>query len=68
MKVKNMVNERETTYQKLYQNSKKKLTTGLLAGVVALALAIVASLFTNSILACIFSILSLVISGGEYIS
>ena len=68
MKVKNMVNERETTYQKLYQNSKKKLTNGLLAGIVALALAIVASLFTNSILACIFSILSLFISGGEYIS
>ncbi len=66
MKVKNMVNERGTTYQKLYLNSKKKLTNGLIAGVVALALAIISSMFTNNILACVFSVISLVIAGGEY--
>lgn len=68
MKVKNMVNERESTYQKLCLNSKKKLTNILLTGIVALILAIVSSLFANSVLACIFSVVSLVISGGEYIA
>ncbi len=63
-----MVNEREATYKKLYLNSKKKLTNILLTGIVALALAIISSLFNNGVLACIFSIISLVIAGGEYAS
>ncbi len=51
----------------MYAYSKKNLQSSMLTGVVALVLAIIASLF-GSVLACIFSIISLFIAGGELVS
>jgi Cd2+/Zn2+-exporting ATPase len=65
MKVKNMVKSKQTTYSKITSYIGKDLKKGLLTGVVALVLAIISSLFNNAVLACIFSILSLVIAGAE---
>ena len=65
MKVKNMVKSKQTTYSKITSYIGKDLKKGLLTGVIALALAIISSLFNNAVLACIFSILSLVIAGAE---
>lgn len=68
MKVKNMGEERQSTYSKLYAYSRKNLKNSFLTGVVALVFAMIASLFNSAVLACIFSILSLILSGGEAIS
>lgn len=65
MKVKNMVKSKQTTYSKITSYVGKDLKKGFLTGVVALALAIISSLFNNAVLACIFSILSLIIAGAE---
>lgn len=54
-------------YQKMYSYKKKKLAPGFLAGVVALLMALLASICGN-VLACIISIFSLFISGGELLS
>lgn len=67
MKVKNMVKSKQTTYSKITANIGKNFKKNLLVGLVGLALAIIASLFNNAVLACVFSILSLVISGAEVI-
>lgn len=68
MKVKNMGQEHQSTYLNLYAHTKKKLTNGLLTGGVALILAILASLFNNAVVVCIFSAASLIISGSEAVS
>ncbi len=68
MKVKNMKQEIQGTYSKLYAQSKKNVTTALLVGGIALVLALIASLFKSPVLICIFSILSLILSGGEIVS
>jgi len=65
MKVKNMSRNRQSTYSKLMQLSNKNLKRNFLLGVIALVLAFIASLIKNNILCCIFSLISLVISGGE---
>ncbi len=67
MKVKNMVKSKQTTYSKVISHIGKDLKKSFLVSVVALALAIIASLFDNAVLACIFSILSLIIAGAEVI-
>lgn len=67
MKVKNMVKSKQTTYSKMISHIGKDLKKSLLVGLVALALAIIASVFNNAVLSCIFSILSLVIAGAEVI-
>ena len=68
MKVKNMGQEHQSTYLNLYAHTKKKLTNGLLTGGVALILAILASLFNNAVVVCIFSAAALIISGSEAVS
>ncbi len=68
MKVKNMGQEHQSLYLKRIPGTKKKLTNGLIAGGVALLLAIIASLFKNTVVICIFSVLSLLFSGGEVVS
>ncbi len=67
MKVKNMVKSKQTTYSKITANIGKNFKKNLLVGLVGLALAIIASMFNNAVLACIFSILSLIVSGAEVI-
>jgi len=68
MKVKNMTQEHQSTYVKQYSYKKDKLTNGLFTGVLALVFAMIAVLFTNRFLVCIFSILSLVFAGGEVLA
>ena len=65
MKVKNMVRSKQTTYSKMILHIGKNQKKSLLVGLVALALAIIATLFNNAVLSCIFSILSLIIAGAE---
>jgi len=65
MKVKNMVRNRQSTYSKLVQFSSKNLKSSFLVSLVALILAFIASIVSNSILVCLLSIISLVISGAE---
>lgn len=67
MKVKNMVKNKQTTYSKLISHIGKDLKKSFLVSIVALALAIIASLFDNVVLSCMFSILSLIIAGAEVI-
>lgn len=67
MKVKNMVRSKQTTYSKLTSHIGKNLKRSFLVSVVALTLAIIASLFNNVVAACIFSVLSLIIAGAEII-
>ncbi len=68
MKVKNMTNDNISTYQKLYSFSGKKLKNGVISAAIALVLAIIASLFDSKVFGCIFSVLSLIMSGSEYVS
>lgn len=65
MKVKNMVRSKQTTYSKMISHIGKDFKKSLLVGLVALALAIIATVFNNAVLSCIFSILSLIIAGAE---
>lgn len=67
MKIKNMAKSKQTTYSKLITHIGKDLKKSFLVSIVALALAIIASLFDNVVLSCIFSILSLIIAGAEVI-
>ncbi len=67
MKVKNMVKNKQTTYSKLISHIGKDLKKSFLVSIVALALAIIASLFDNAVLSCMFSIFSLIIAGAEVI-
>lgn len=68
MKIKNMENNYQSTYQTLIINNKRKLTNNSITGIIALAIALLASFFSNSIVICIFCVLSLVLSGGEIFS
>lgn len=67
MKIKNMVKNKHSVYSKYASLSNKKYKQSFLTSLVALGIAIIASLFNNPVLACIFSIISLVISGAEVI-
>lgn len=64
MKANKKGNASKYLYQKMYSYTKKKLGTSFLTGVVALAFAILAS-YCGNVLACIFSIFALILSGGE---
>ncbi len=68
MKVKNMVRNKQSISSKLMQMNDKKFRTNLLVGLLALILAFVASKMPNAFLICLFSIISLVLSGAETIS
>lgn len=70
MKVKNMVQEQQKQGISFMQTaiSNKKMTNDFLTGGAALLLAIVASLFHNNFLICLFSILSLVLSGSSIVA
>ena len=67
MKIKNMVKNKHTVYSKYASLSNKKYKQSFLTGLMALGVAIVASLFNNPVAACIFSIISLIIAGAEVI-
>ncbi len=67
MKIKNMVKNKHTVYSKYASLSNKKYKQSFLTGLMALGIAIVASLFNNPVAACIFSIISLIIAGAEVI-
>lgn len=67
MKIKNMVKNKHTVYLKYASLSNKKYKQSFLTSLVALGVAVIASLFNNPVLACIFSIISLVIAGAEVI-
>ena len=67
MKIKNMVKNKHTVYSKYSSLSNKKYRQSFLTSLVALGIAVIASLFNNPVAACIFSIISLVIAGGEVI-
>ena len=68
MKVKNMGQEHQSTYLKRYAFTKKKLLNGFITGGLSLILAIVGALFKNTVVICIFSAVSLILSGGETVS
>lgn len=68
MKVKNMVRNKQTTYSKLMQINSKKFKNNLIVSIVSLALAFIASKMPNAFFICLFSILSLVLSGAETVS
>lgn len=70
MKVKNMVQgqERKGTYARAKTKKKEKMVNGLITGALALLLAIVSSAFRSSVVICIFSVLSLLLSGGAAVS
>ena len=68
MKVKNMGQENQSTYLKRYAFTKKKLLNGFITGGLSLILAIVGALFKNTVVICIFSAVSLILSGGETVS
>jgi len=65
MKVKNMVRNRQSTYLKLMQINTKNLKKGLLMGVVALAVAFMASKLDDGFFRWFLAILSFVIAGAE---
>lgn len=67
MKIKNMVKKKNSVYSKYVSLSNKKYKQSFLTGLIALGIAIIASLFNNPIAACIFSIVSLIIAGAEVI-
>jgi len=68
MKVKNMTKKKQTTYQKLMQMNSRNLKVNVLAAVVALILAFLASKIPNTFFLCLVSTISLVISGAETMS
>ena len=68
MKVKNMVRNKQTTYSKLMQINSKKFKNNLIVSIVSLVLAFIASKMPNGFFICLFSILSLVLSGAETVS
>ncbi len=68
MKVKNMVRNKQSTYSKLMQQNDKNLKTSLLVGALALVLAFLASKMPSLFFVCLFSIVSLVLSGAETVS
>lgn len=67
MKIKNMVKNKHSVYSKYTALSNKKYKQSFLTSLVALGIAILASIFDNVVLACIFSLVALVISGAEVI-
>lgn len=67
MKIKNMVKNKHSVYSKYTALSNKKYKQSFLTSLVALGIAILASIFDNVVLACIFSLVALVLSGAEVI-
>ncbi len=67
MKVKNMLKSKQSTYSKYTALSGKNLKQSFLTSLIALAVAIIASLFDNIILAGIFGVISLIIAGAEVV-
>ena len=67
MKIINMVKNKHSVYSKFASLSNKKYKQPMLTSLVALGIAVIASLFNNPVLACIFSVISLIIAGAEVI-
>ena len=67
MRVRNMTNEHQSTYQKLYSYKKKKAKASFFPGILALMIGLAALLF-HPVLSCVFSLISLIISGGETVA
>ncbi len=62
-----MTNENQSTYQRLYSYTKKKAKKSFFPGILALLIGLAALLF-HPVLSCIFSLISLVFSGGEAVA
>lgn len=67
MKIKNMVKNKHSVYSRYAALSNKKYKQSFLTSLIALGIAIIASLIDNVVVSCIFSIIALVFAGAEVI-